>query len=352
MNPFLVTDTYELLPALEQLPLQANFLTKTFFPNVQQFISDILAIEYLKNSRRLAPYVTKNSRGINMARERSKVKFYQAPIVGAKRVIGLDDISRRGFGEAPVYSTKTPQDRAAELQARDLRDLMNMIQARREQMVSELLQTNQIHVKSYADDGKLAATDLIEFDGFGVIEPTVEWDDTQADILTDLQACCDRIAQESNLLPTVMVCGSNVEKYLRDNDGLKEIYMIPNRATLTMLSFEPKYITPQSRFLGYISSLGLEVYSYLATYIDDESGEVKNFIEPNNVLIGVAGRGKMAYGRVDYLSQDGNWQSVAAPAVPCYNYNVESQTTSLSIYSRPLPIPEVISDFICLKVAS
>ncbi|MBQ6296154.1 MAG: major capsid protein [Selenomonadaceae bacterium] len=352
MNPFLVTDTIELLPALEQLPLQANFLTKTFFPNVQQFTSDILAIEYLKNNRRLAPYVTKNSRGINMARERSKVKFYQAPIVGAKRVIGIDDISRRGFGETPIFSTKTPEERAAELQARDLRDLMLMIQARREQMCSELLQTNQIHVKSYADDGKLAATALVEFDGFGVIEPTVEWSDSEATILDDIRAVCDRIAAESNMLPTVMVCGSNVEQYLLRNVQLQNIFLVPDRATLNMLAFQPRYTSPQSRFIGVLSTFGLEIYSYNATYIDDETGEVKNFIDPNTVIIGVAGRGKMAYGRVDYLDMGGSWQSIAAPAVPCYTYNVESQTTSLAIYSRFLPVPEIISDFICLKVAS
>lgn len=351
MNPFLVTDTYQLLPALEQIPLQADFLTKTFFSNVIQTTSDILAVEYLKNNRRLAPFVSKNSRGINMAREKSQIKFYQAPIIGAKRVIGIDDISRRGFGEVPVFSTKTPEERAAELQSRDLTDLMNMIQARKEKMCSDLLQTGKIHVKSYADDGKLASEDLIEFDVPGAIVPTVEWDDTNATILDDLQACCDRIAQESNMLPNVMICGSAVERYLRNNAGLKEIYMIPNRETLTMLSMAPKYITPQSRFLGYISSLGLEVYSYLATYVDDD-GQVKPYIEPNTVIIGVAGRGKMLQGRVDYLDMGGNFQSIAAPAVPVYNYNVEAQTTSLAIYSRPLPVPEVVTDWLCLKVAS
>ena len=352
MNPFLVTDTYQLLPALEQIPLQADFLTKTFFSNVIQTTSDILAVEYLKNNRRLAPFVSKNARGINMAREKSQVKFYQAPIIGAKRVIGIDDISRRGFGEVPVFSTKTPEDRAGDLQIRDMRDLMNMIQARKEKMCSDLLQTGKIHVKSYADDGKLASEDLIEFDTFGVVEPTVEWSDNEATILDDIRAVCDRIAQESNMLPKVMVVGSNVEQYLLHNVQLNNIFLVPDRATLNMLAFQPRYTSPQSRFIGVLSTFGLEIYSYLATFLDDETGQVKKYIDDNTVIIGVAERGKMLYGRVDYLSQAGDWNSIAAPHVPYYSFNTESQTTSLAIYSRPLPVPEVVTDFICLKVAS
>lgn len=350
MNPFLITETFDLLPVIERVEAPANFLHNIFFPQNEVTMSDILALEYRRENRHLAPFVSKRSRANNVAREGSKVNFYKPLIIGAKRVIGMDDISRRIFGETPVYSGMTPDERAAQIQTDDLRDLKNRLQNRREWLVAQLMQTNKIVMNAFAEDGRVVETEEISFDGYGVINPTTAWSQESATILDDLKAVCDRIAQDSNLLPTVMIVGSNVENYLLGNDQFKEYFSYTNRDNITALTFKPHYISPSARYIGYLNTLGIEIYSYNATYVD-ESGQIKPFVEPNNALIGVAGRGKFLYGRVDYLDMSGSWQSVAAQDVPVYGYSADAQTTSLTIMSRCLPVPSVITDFACIKTA-
>ena len=343
-NIYQITDTYELIGIVEQIKPAATYLTDLFFPNKIQSLSDIAAVEYRKEDRRLAPYVTRG-------RERSKVQFYKSPLIGAKRVIGLEDVQRRVFGETPIYSKQTPQERAAQIQAEDLRQLLNMLSNRREQMAAELLQTGKVTIKGYADDGKLAETDVIEFETYEVVEPTIKWDQSGAKIFSDLKGVCDRIAQDSNLLPTVMICGANVENYLMSNAEIKNWLQVPNRANLAMMSFEPRYTSPQTRYIGQISSLGLEVVSYAATYKADD-GTTKPFIAADTCIVGVPGNGKFLYGAVNYLDSSGSWQSAAAENVPVYSFDFNSQSTSLSVLSRCLPIPDVATDFMTLKVVA
>lgn len=349
-NPFAITDTYELLPVVEQIKLPSRFLTELFFPNALQTMSDVLALEYTKQHRRLAPYVTRRSRGVNMSRESSAVKLYKAPLIGAKRVIGIDDISRRVIGETPVYSTMTAQDRAAQLQATDLRDLLNMLENRREEMSAELLTTGKVTVKAFADDGKLSVDDEIEFTAGQPVNVTTAWDNANADIFGDLKTTSEAIQEDAGIVPTVMVCGANVESYLLGNAAIKDWLSIPNRETLTMMSLRPHYTNPQVRFIGRLDALNLEIYSYAATYLDEATGQAKPFLGADTAIIGAPGRGKFMYGAVNFLDQGGQWQSVSASNVPVYNFNTEAQTTSLTLFSACLPVPDVVEDFVCLKV--
>ena len=349
MTPFSITDSYSLIQICEQIKLPATFLSNIFFPTKDFTMSDIFPVEFIKKHRRLAPFLVKGSRGVNMSRERSKVNLYAAPMIGAKRVIGLADISKRMLGELPIYSTMTPEDRYAKLQADDLKDLKRMLINRREAMASELLTTGQLKVRGFADDGSIVDEDTITFDDDWQVSPQKAWSDPTATIYSDLKTMCDDIAESAGELPDVLIISPNVESYLLNNTELKSWLSMLSNANLHMLNFAPHYTSPQSRFIGSISSLGLEVYSYGSTYTDDITGTVKKFLPDNFVLIGKAGSGKMLYGRVD-IQKQGQWSSYAAEEVPFYSFNDEAQSSSLTVFSRCLPILPVLDSIKCLKV--
>ena len=346
-NPFLITDTYEMIKVVERIKAPANYLIEKLFPATRQIMSDVLPIEYSKQGRRVAPFVVKGARPLNIAREKTSIKLYKCPLMGARRVIGLDDIESRGIGENPVYSTKTAEDRAAELQARDLKELKRMLINRRAAMIAELIQTGKITVKAFGDDGKVAAADEIEFDGFQKVEK--DWSASGATIFKDLEAASETIQEASGFVPDLLICGKNVFGYMRDNTKFKEYLLSANPNALAWLNFTPKYTAPQVRFIGYIPALNLEIVSYFETYQDDD-GETKSFIDPDTCILCRGGIGELCYGAMNYLDPAGNWQSAAAQEVPIYNFNHDAQTTSLTLYSRCLPIPTSIEDFICLHV--
>lgn len=349
-NPFAITDTITLLKAVEQIKTPANYLTQTFFPNkLPTANTSWVAVEFKKGKRLLAPYIVKGSRGVNIARDTAEARTYTAPMMGARRVISLQDVEQRMFGEQPIFSTMQPEERAAAMQARDLTELLAMIENRKNQMCADILQTGKTIIKGFADDGKTYIQDEIDFGFDGEVTPSVAWDNPAASIYDDLRAACDRIAENTGTLPTMLLCGKNVEKYLINNAEIMKWLSILNRENLTMASFAPRYTAPQARYIGSIPSLGLEVHSYLETYYDEIEDEHKPFIDPDTAIVINPGRGHQLTGAIT-LMQNGQYQTYAAEYVPKYTFNDEANQTALAVYSRFIAVPDNLDDWITLRV--
>ena len=124
--------------------------------------------------------------------------------------------------------------------------------------------------------------------------------------------------------------------------------LIPNRQNIALMNLEPKFAQPQIRFLGYLASLNLELYSYAETFKDGE--QIKSFLDPDSVIIGSPKLGSSNFGRVDFLTMEGNWSSAAAPTVPLITWDSSSQWSALTLFSRFLPIPDDLASWCCLKV--
>jgi len=349
MNPFSITETIELLPVVEDIKSPSSYLSNIFFKEHVQTYSDVLAVEYTKSHRRLAPYVSEGSKGVNMRRDASQVAMYRAPLIGGRRTLSAAEISQRILGEQPIFSKLTPADRALQIQANDMRDLKNMVVNKQEKMAAELLTTGKLKIRAFADDGKIVEEPEIIFDEDYVATATVTWDNSSATIYEDIKSVCDYIAEEAGALPDVMICGANIERYLLNNAEIYKWLSILNADNLKMMSFAPRFDSPQSRYIGTINSLGLEVRTYQATYIDDISGQVTPFIPADTCIIGISGSGKYLFGRVDVL-KGGAFQSYASEIVPYTSYSEENQTASITLLSRCLPVPNVVESVRCLKV--
>ena len=346
INPWAVQDTFGLIKTIEQIEPEAQWLQSTMFPNQMPCATtSYVAIEYLKQHRRLAPFVVKGGHGVNVSRERTQVKIYACPMLAPRRVIGLNDIEMRQFGETPAFSTLTPEDRAAQMLARDLVDLRRMIINRQAAMAAELLQTGKVTIKGYADDGQTVIEDVIDFETNAVVNKS--WDNTNADIYGDLRAASEQIQEDAGIIPTLLICGKNVEDYLLKNKFMQQFMFSANANATAFLSYQPRYSSPQVRTLGFLGALNLEMVSYLETY--SEGGQVKPFINPDTAILCVPGRGKMLYGAVSLLKGT-TFQTFASSMVPNYTASEESQTSALTLYSRTLPLPEDAGDFICFKV--
>ena len=348
-NIFGIDDQITLLQAIEQTKDPATYLVDTFFPQkMPTSFSDYVAIEYKKGKRLLAPYIVKGSKGVNINRDTAQAKFYSAPLMGPRRVLSLQDIESRMFGETPIFSTVKPEERAARMQAQDLVDLKKLIANRKNKMAADILQTGKTVVKGFADDGQTFTQDEISFDWSGNLSVGTSWDDPTATIYTDIQAAVEKIAEDTGTYPSLMLCGKNVETYLRKNEEIFNWLMVPNRQNLTMASFAPRYDSINSRYIGNISSLGLEVRSYIETYTDDD-GEVKPFLDPDAVIIAIPGRGKQLSMRITLMESTGP-KSYVAEYVPHYTVDENAQQMSLALYSRQVLVPDIIDDWVCMSV--
>lgn len=350
-NIFGTQDTVTLLQAVELIKDPATYLVDTFFPNkLPTAWTTYIALEYKKGKRLLAPYIVKGSKGVNVNRDTAQAKFYTAPLMGPRRVLSIEDIESRMFGETPIFSTVKPEERAALTQAQDLVDMKKMVANRKNKMAADILQTGETLIKGYADDGRTFTQDKISFDWTGNLTVATSWDNPAADIYSDLQAAVEKIAEDTGEFPTLMLCGRNVERYLLKNMEILNWLMIPNRQNLAMANFAPRYDSINSRYIGNISSLGLEVRSYIETYTDDD-GTVKPFIDPDTVIVAIPGKGKQLSSRITLI--DGIKKapvSYVAEYVPYYLTDETAQQMSLALFSRQLLIPDVIDDWVTLKV--
>ena len=343
-------DTISLMAAMERIKPPASFLLDTFFPNVPPTVTtSVIMTEYRKGGRRLAPFIVKGAKGVNIKRETSWIERYEPPMVGPRRTISPEDIAQRSFGET-VYSTMTGAQRAAQLQARDLVDLQDMIINRKNKMAADILTTGACEIKGFADDGETQVLDVLKFDGWTQkITPSVTWDNPAATIYQDLKNASLMIQENTGQIPTLMLCGKNIEDYLIKNGELREWLAMPNRENLAMLSFAPRFTSPQIRRIGLLQSLNLEVYSYAETYTDDD-GTVKPFLGDDDVIVAIPGRGRQLHGAVTLLNDSGvGYNTYIGQYVPYYNGNKDTQEMSLTMYSRFLLAPTWADDWALIK---
>ncbi|MBQ3434226.1 MAG: major capsid protein, partial [Selenomonadaceae bacterium] len=67
-NPWLITDQFQLLQTVERIKPPASYLVDTWFPNsiTSTLTNGYMAVEYRKEGRLLAPFVSKGGRGVNL----------------------------------------------------------------------------------------------------------------------------------------------------------------------------------------------------------------------------------------------------------------------------------------------
>lgn len=347
-----INDTMTMLAALKQTYTPSSFLLDLFFPKVTPpFLTQEVDMEYKKGNRRMAPFATPGARGINSARGTSIIRRYKPPMIKTRREISAEDVSKRGFGEALFYSEMTPAEREVRTRAEDLAELQAEIARRMEWMAAQVLVYGEFEARGFADDGKDQVIDTITFDGWEqklTLSGDDMWSNPTADILGVLDDTSQKIAKTTGILPTVMIVGKNGMPYILSNKSLYEKLLIPNAANLKLMSFQPHYLSPEVRFVGRIEFMNLDIYQYFGSY--DEDGVNKPFIPDNTAVFGVPKRGRQLYGAIS-LVKGKERVTYSARVVPKVTADEESDTTALSLYSRPVVVPEYIDDWYTINFA-
>lgn len=343
-----MNDTITMMQAMERVKPPAAFLVDTFFSQVPTPATTAkIAVEYKKGQRKLAPFVVSGAGGVNVRRDGSKIDVYKPPMMGPRRDLEPEDLETRGFGET-IYSSMSPAERATRIQAQDLKELQDMIMNRKNKMAADILRTGTCKIKGYADDGKEDLIDEISFPEWTQkITPTKTWDQAGASIYGDIKSASLMIQENAGRVPDVAVCGKNIGEYIMNNEGIMKWLSVPNAANLSLMSIQPRIVSPQVMRIGFIQALNLELFAYLETYTDDD-GTLQSYIGDDDFVMGISGRGRQLHGAVT-LVEGKQFQSYAASYVPKYMANENDNTISLAMYSRCVLAPETADDWALIK---
>lgn len=331
-----IYDTAVMLKAVEQFPRDYSFLYD-YCVDSDNPVEDSEAIyDYRKGSLRMSPIVHDYVGGVLMARDGFDTRKIGFCRLAPERIVTINDISKRSFGEN-VMGAKTPEQRAKELLARDLTDMKQSNQLRREWMVRQVLLTGKLEIFKYTNEGRDKETTMVADYGFtNNFSPDNAWDTANATIDEDMQEMCDLVYDGGGYIdrflmhPNVFAAMKKNSNYIKQFDGLH----------VNMGEINTRYMTAGIRFVGWNSD-GVEMYTVSGKFVND-NGQHESII-PGGTIVGLS-RGIMnaPHGpitQVEDPGQKGAPKTYIKKEVPLRIANVGTNSVTTRLTSCPTVVP-------------
>lgn len=347
--------THYLLAAIKELTPPTTFLRDRYFPTndaTDIFKTEDVLIEYKDGNKKVAPFVSPRKGGITIHRDGSYMVRYTPPFVAPRRVLTIDELKRRGFGEA-LMSDLTPEQRESVIMMQDMDELGQMITRREEVMAAEILTTNKCIMKYYADDLETVVDEkeLKFFDepsNPASYTPTTKWGQTGAKIIDDIHAMIKMLTKKGYPASELIVA-SDVATIIMNDPEIQKLLDLKN---YNIGMIDPMELPDGVTRLCVLNIYGrdITILVYDETYEDDNGDDVP-FIPAGTVILTAPAVGRTMYGAITQMEQsDHMYHTYAGRRVPKYLADPVGNTRTLTVSSSPLLIPNRRNSWIVSKV--
>lgn len=328
--------TIEMLQALDLRKPIGSFFT-SFFPVSNTHIAEILQLEIKKGKRTMAPFVAPRVGGKVMKRSGSTTKLLQTPKIAPERPMTIDDISKKGFGES-IYSNKSPEERAVELLGRDMTELEEAIQRRKEWMAREIILTGAISVQD-AEEGVDVEIDF-NFTNKTTLVSEALWLAATSNPIEDLATWRRAVIKATGKAPTVCIMANDVYQAFKVHPKVNQERQLLTSSTVKI---EPRIVDPSLTFLGRLVELDIDIYSYDEWFVDD-AGEEQPMLPDGKLILLPTSIGSFEYGSVTQLEGE-DFMTYEAEIVPQVLVDTRNNIKTLRLTSRPLPKPDDVDSW-------
>lgn len=351
-----LTKTHTLLAAYEALPPVTSFLKDRYFPTnamTDIFNTEDVLVDYKDGVKKVAPFVAESVGGMIIARTGFTTDKFEPPLIAPARSLTIDDLRKRGFGEA-IFNGLSPAQRETMITLRDLQELDAMTTRREEIMAAETMINSKCvmkHITNVSSPETSPQEKTIVFYSGGtnpnVYTPTVGWDASGAKILDDLNAMVQMLTSKGLPAEDLIVSGDVASAII--NDATLQKLLDVNRMNLGGVA--PLELPAGAAHIGTLNVYGkmIKIISYTETYEDDE-GTVTPYIPAGTVILTAPACGRGLYGCVTQLEMDGEFYSYPGRRVPLYRADFSANTRKLVLSSRPVLIPKVKGCWVSAKV--
>lgn len=349
-------ETHTLIASVQGLDPVHSFLRDRYFPTNESadiFATDDVLVEYSDGDATIAPFVAPRIGGITIRRQGYTMERYTPPFIAPRRPLTIDDLRKRGFGEA-LHTDLTPAQRQGVIMLKDLDDMRKMIVRRQEQMAAETMLDNGCVMRHYTDDlTKFDDKEICFYDGENnpaQYTPSVSWDTaTWAQKYEDLAAMIYFLT-ERGLPATDLLCSRDTGSNLLHDEGFMK--QLDNK-NFNIGGVDPVVLPDGVAKIGRINVYGhfIDILCYEDTYKDFADGKRKPYIPAGTLVITAPGAGRMLFGAVTQLEQgDGEFHTYTGMYVPKYLSDADANTRSLTLSSCPVAIPRNKNPWISSKV--
>ena len=350
-------DTHHLLASVQQLPPLHTFLLDRYFPTnaaTDIFATNDVLVEYKKGSKKAAPFVAPRKGGITILRDGYTMKRFTPSYVAPKRPLTIDDLRKRGFGEA-LYTNLTPEQRQGVIMLGDLDELRGMNMRRKEAMAAEVIFTNGCVMDEYVDDfNHFEEREVRYYDGDAnpaVYTPAAEWDTTEASgkQLIDDVAAMIKMLSSRGLPATEVLVAPDVADVILANEWI--VKLLDNR-NYQIGGINPEELPAGVTKIARLNIKGrmMDFLSYDETYTEVDN-TVKAFVPAGMIAVLAPACGRTVYGAITQMEQaDGEFHTYAGMDVPKYISDAAHDTRKVRLATAPLCIPNNENPIITAKV--
>lgn len=351
--------TRTLLASVQQITPARSFLLDRYFPTntaSDVFSTQNVLVEYKKGTKKASPFVAPRKNGVAVFRDGYTMKEFTPSHIAPKRTLSIDELSKRGFGEA-LYSNYTPEQRQGVMIMNDLKELQEMNIRRKEEMAAQVMFTNACIMKEIVDDlGNYEEKEVRFYDemtnpAIYTVTGGTPWTTTEASgkqIINDL-ANMIKMLTSKGLPATECIVAPNVADVLLNNEWL--IKLMDNRR-MEMGGINPEVLPSGASKIMRLNVKGrvLDILTYDEQY-EDIDGNTKSYIPADWVCVTAPNAGRTIYGAITQLEQaDGQFHTYAGIDVPKFTSDAVSNLREIMLSTAPLCMPNNANPFIVSDV--
>ena len=333
------TEFKKLLHAINLRKPPATFL-RIFFGKEKTHDTAKLEVDVKVGKRTMAPFVSPYVGGVAVERDGFSTREIDIPKIAPERITTIEHLEAVGMGQSE-YSTKSMAQKQKEIAAADMVDLDEQIIRTEEWMRREVLLKKGVQITGEGVDKfiKFAEDDTITLSGGDL------WSDDASDPLAKLEELQRKITKDTGRKPKLLVMDSTAGDAFLTHAKVQAAF---DNKRIQLGNLTPSVKNDNVTFLGKITKLGLEIYTYDEWMIDNEGNEVA-LIPAGHVILGNKDIGVMNYAAVKMIKK-GSWISVEAKRVPKHIVDEDNEIEKMRLTSRPLPTPVDTKAWIVMDV--
>ncbi len=336
---------------VRKLPPVHTFFRSTFFKNEETFPTEKVDVDFVKGSRKVAPFVHRMIGGKTVPNTGYQTKMYEPPLVAPDKITTVDNLLKRMPGES-ILSGKTPAERAVEKMHRDFKELQDMITRREELMCTQAIFTGQIPI---IGEG---INEVIDF-GFtnkAVLTKAAEkWNNDSSNPIADLKKWHETVQKTGFTNCDMCIMASDVVDVFINHPKVKELLDTKN---YELAIIKPKQLPHGVTYVGTINELGMDIYKYTEWYLDDwtdpdpkKAQEKPHVPEGTIALLSSNADYSMYYGAITLIKDESkDFVTVEGKYVPDTWVKRKPARRFLQLSSAPLPVPHDVDSWFVAKV--
>ena len=344
-----IYDTYFMLGAIQELPVEHNFFKNRYFPTdaaMDIFGTSRVLADFKEDRRKYAPFVLPRIGSIPATREGFSTAELEPANISISMPLTLDQLQSRNFGES-LLSTATPAERAQHFLMNDLQELSARISRTEEALTIETMLSNGCEMLHRTDREDIYETIGTKFyDGANnpaLFTPAAKWTHstmsggswTPGNWYDDLCAMIGMLVKKGRAAREILV-SSDVGDFLMEDGWV--LAMLDNRR-VEMGRIDPSTLTEYVYQIGSFNFKGRVLPVLVSDGTYEKDGVDTPYVPEQSVIVTSPGCGRGLYGAVTQMETDGEWHTYAGTRVPQRIFTVRPPANETQVTSRPLFVP-------------